>query len=244
MANFTKTAPVVRNTAIIGVSSSNANTNTTNYTNGMAGAITGKTGVYNLSNIRFYNYPPGSILLKTCRFCDDPLKYTNLGTEVVVDQLTFTNVTGQMLLMISILKRDVIYDIDGSFSLAFDGISRSSATIVHGWPHIAAFNNNTCPFPSNSSNWDGAVMCDNTITIRRVMFTNMIEHQLFNGQNMQATEIQAITDTVAANLSASEYTSVPSRITATMEPKKEKPYSWSLPFITGKIYNIWWGTGI
>ena len=87
-------------------------------------------------------------------------------------------------------------------------------------------------------------MCDNTITIRRVMFTNMIEHQLFNGQNMQATEIQAITDTVATNLSASEYTSVPSRITATMEPKKEKPYSWSLPFITGKIYNIWWGTGI
>ena len=186
-ANFTKTAPVVVNSAIIGMSDTNANSDTTNYTNGMAGAITGKTGVFNLSNIRFYNYPPGSILLKTCRFCDDPLKYTNLGTEVVLDQLTFTNVTGQILLMISILKRDVIYDLDGSLSQKFDGISRTSATIVHGWPHIAAFNNNTCPLASNSSEWDGAVMCDPSVTIRRVIFTNMIDHQLFNAQNLMAT---------------------------------------------------------
>ena len=29
-----------------------------------------------------------------------------------------------------------------------------------------------------------------------------------------------------------------------MEPMKEKPNTWSLPFITGEIYSIWWGTGI
>ena len=62
------------------MSNTNAHQNIANYTSGMAGAITGKTGVFNLSNIRFYNYPQGSIILKTCRFCDDPLKYTNLGT--------------------------------------------------------------------------------------------------------------------------------------------------------------------
>lgn len=29
-----------------------------------------------------------------------------------------------------------------------------------------------------------------------------------------------------------------------MQPKKEKPYTWAIPFITGRTYNIWWGSGI
>ena len=103
--------------------------------------------------------------------------------------------------MISILKRDVIYDTDGSFSQLFDGTSRPSATIVHGWPHITVFNNNTCPPATNPSNWDGSVMCDSTVTVRRVIFTNMQEHQLFNAQDMKATELQAITDLVSSNIS-------------------------------------------
>ena len=53
----------------------------------MAGAITGKTGRYSLSDVRFYNYPSGSVLMKTCRFCDDPLKYTNLGMYLIIKVL-------------------------------------------------------------------------------------------------------------------------------------------------------------
>jgi hypothetical protein len=29
-----------------------------------------------------------------------------------------------------------------------------------------------------------------------------------------------------------------------MDPLKEKPISYSLPYITGSTYAIWWGTGI
>lgn len=25
---------------------------------------------------------------------------------------------------------------------------------------------------------------------------------------------------------------------------KEKPNTWSLPYVTGQTYNVWWGTGI
>lgn len=71
---------MVNNSAIIGKSTGNALSNTTNYTNGMSAIITGRSGMYNLTNLRFYNYPAGSILLQTCRFCDEPLTYTNLGT--------------------------------------------------------------------------------------------------------------------------------------------------------------------
>jgi hypothetical protein len=104
----------------------------------MSGVITGRSGTWNISDISFYNYPGGSLLFQTCRLCDDPDHLTNVGTEVFVSQLSFTNVTGKMLFMIGV-KRDVIYDTDGSFSLRFDGNPQDNATIVHGWPHIAAY---------------------------------------------------------------------------------------------------------
>ena len=80
MANFTERAPVLQNSVIIGMSTNNAHSDTSNYTNNMSAIITGKTGVYNISDVRIFNYPAGSLLLQTCRFCDDKLKYTNAGT--------------------------------------------------------------------------------------------------------------------------------------------------------------------
>ena len=111
----------------------------------MSAFITGKTGRYNISNVRVYHFPSGSLVLKTCRFCDDPLKYTNLGTDVYVKQLSLTNVSGNYLKMLG-LKRCIVWDQDGSFSQAFDGSTRSSGgAIMHGWNHIKQFHQSTCP---------------------------------------------------------------------------------------------------
>lgn len=74
----------MNDSVIIGKSNTNAHTDETNYTNKMSGAITGRTGVFKLTNISFFNFPLGSILLQTSRFGDDPLKYINLGTEIIV----------------------------------------------------------------------------------------------------------------------------------------------------------------
>ena len=124
-----------------------------------------------------------------------------------MNQLTFTNVDGKMLFFIGILKRDVIYDLDGSLSQKFDGTSRTSATIVHGFPHIAAYNQAACPAPTTAANWDGAVMCDNTITIRRVMFGLLQNAQLFNNQYIKIAELSNITATTPVNTSTSLVTS-------------------------------------
>jgi hypothetical protein len=185
LANFTREPPLLNNSAVIGVSASNAHSNTTNYTSGMSAAITGRSGVTSFNDVRFYNFPAGSVLLQTCRLCDDPLKYTNLGTEVTLQKLTFSNVSGQLLFMIG-LKRDVIYDLDGSLSQLFDNATRSAATIVHGWPHIAASNPSLCPPAAAPSRWDNAVMCAPSVSVRRVFFTNLMEPQLFSAQNIQA----------------------------------------------------------
>lgn len=245
LANFTRKPPLVLDSAIIGKSQTNAASDPTNYTLGMSGLITPRSGVTNFTNIRFYSFPAGSILIQTCVLCDDPLKYTNLGTEILLKQLTLTDIAGKLLFMIG-LKRDVIYDMDGSLSLAFDSKSRSTgATIVHGFPHIANTNPDFCPPPTDATKWDGAVMCNSSTSLRRVGFTNLADHQDFQRQFMKAIELTNVTDTVPLNMSDTLYTAVPSNLQTTiMEPKFEKKYTWALPFITGRIYNIWWGTGI
>ena len=244
VANFTKEPPIIQNSVIVGMSKTNAHSDTTNYTNGlMTAATTGKSGLFKLDNIRIFNFGAGTVLIKTCRFCDDPLKFTNLGTELELSSISLTNVTGKMLFMIQ-MKRDVIYDLDGSLSNSFDGQSRASATIVHGWPHIANFNPTTCPPASVPTNWDNAVMCGPTETIRRVIFTNAVDNSLFNSIDLKATQLSAITDTVPIDLPTTNYTSVLSKFTPLKEPKEEKKQSWSLPYLTGKTYNIWWASGI
>jgi hypothetical protein len=98
-----------------------------------------------------------------------------------MEKLSFSQINGKILFMIH-MKRDVIYDLDGSLSQLFDGANRTSATIVYGFPHIANYNQATCPKSSTPENWDNAVMCGPTITIRRVLFGNIINHQLFVSQ--------------------------------------------------------------
>ena len=181
MANFTKEPPQVTNSAIIGKSTGNAHSNPVNYTKGMSAIITGRTGQYNLTNIRAYNYPAGSILIQTCSMCDDLDLYTNVGTEIFVKQWTLSQISGTMLKMIG-LKRDIIYDIDGSLSNAFDGNSRPSGTIVQSYNHIKNYKQSVCPEATTADNWDNTLMCNSSVTVRRVMFTNLVDLRLFKMQ--------------------------------------------------------------
>ena len=207
LANFTREAPTIVNSAIIGMSKTNAHSDPSNYTKGMAAAITGRSGSYNISNLRVHSFPAGSVALKTCRFCDDPLKYTNLGTEVYVKSVTFSNFSGKYLTMLG-MKKDVIFDTDGSLSQPFDSTSRVSGTIIHGFNHIKNFHQSTCPEATDPTLWDSAVMCGPTEIVRRVVFTNIINKGLFHTQNMKVTKLNHISETVSPTIAAALYTSV------------------------------------
>ena len=82
-------------------------------------------------------------------FCDDVSVYSNLGTEISVSGWTLSNVNGRMLRMIG-MKRDVIYDTDGSLSSIFDSGTRTSGTIVQGFNHISQYAGAACVQPSNT----------------------------------------------------------------------------------------------
>ena len=52
------------------------------------------------SNVGVYNYPSGSVVLKTCSHCDDPLKYTNRGNDIFVEGVSLTNISGEYVFMV------------------------------------------------------------------------------------------------------------------------------------------------
>lgn len=218
MANFTRDMPSVNNSIIIGQSQTNMANSTVNYTNGMAGAITPRSGQSNITNTRFYNYPAGSVMFKTCAFCDDSELFTNLGTELFIKNVTFTNVNGNYLFMIG-MKRDVIYDLDASLAASFDGntIGRTSATIVSNWPHIASYQQSRCVNSTSPAKWDNAIICDQTVTIRRIFITNALNLNDFNNQFIKVAQLNNIDQVLDYNTSI--FTAVQSTVNK-MEPMK------------------------
>ena len=76
------------------------------------------------------------------------------------------------------------------------------------------------------------------------MFGNLRNQQLFNNQYIKIAELANINDVTPVNATADLVTSEPDTITPLKEAKEEQKQVWGLPFITGKVYNIWWGTGI
>jgi hypothetical protein len=102
-----------------------------------------------------------------------------------------------MLYMIG-LKKDVIYDADCSFCSQFDSVSRTSATITYSFNHIASYHVDKCPAAQSPTKWDNTIMCDQTIKIRRVWFTNILPLESFRSQFMLAAELTDINQYIAA----------------------------------------------
>ncbi len=66
----------------------------------------------------------------------------------------------------------MFYDLDGSLTRnVFDSVSRISATVTYGWPHL--LQDSACVSATVPSSWDSAATCDQTVTVRQVMLANL-----------------------------------------------------------------------
>ena len=70
------------------------------------------------------------------------------------------------------LKRDVIYDEDGSLAPLFN-MTTPKASFIWGYPHIAKEELDLCN-PSDLLQLSGYLLCEEQITIRRIYFTNLM----------------------------------------------------------------------
>lgn len=175
---------------IVGVTQSNAPL----VTSASSGIITPRQGQIQLNNVRFNNYPAGTYSLETCSKCNNLLLFTNTGQEIFISNVTFTNVSGNYLKMLG-LKREIIYDSDGTFSNSFDANTRTSATVVNNFKHIAAESN--CLPTTNSSKWDTTLACDQTLKLARVRFTGLVPSSIFINIGIKVQLLSSINDTVS-----------------------------------------------
>ena len=214
------------------------------YQNGLTGVATGKTGSYNFSNVRFYSYPSGSKIFKVCSGCDSASKYNSIGTDVYINHISFSNVNATYL-NIGGIKRCLIWDTDGSFGQIFDGNARpNGGTIMYGYNHIKNFHQSACPEATTAARWDNTIYCDHTETVKRIVITNILPSRSFSGPRLKVTELANINDTTSHNISSDLYTSVTNYYSTPSKQSKEKGNAWSLPYLTGNIYNVWWGVGL
>ncbi len=139
------------------------------------------------------------------------------------------------------VKRDVIYDLDGSFSTVFDGQARTNATIVYNYPHISKQHTSHCFIPQTATSWDSSLLCDPTIKIRRVYFTNLWSNKyywnVFSNSYINIAPISNITVN-HSSLPSTEITTA--NYYYSLDALIEKSTTWSLPFVTGSKYAVWW----
>lgn len=70
------------------------------------------------------------------------------------------------------LKREVFHDLDGTLTNnVFDAVTRTSGTLTYGWPHL--LQDAACVNATDPPLWDTGAVCDSSVTVRQVMFTNL-----------------------------------------------------------------------
>lgn len=141
------------------------------------------------------------------------------------------------------LKREILYDLDGSFSTtAFDGTQRQSAAIVFNYPHLAS--DPACLPTSNTKVWDNTIACDQSVKLVRVTFNKLEPVSLFQDMGLKAQPIANHIDKVPETSTSFSQIFSYFSVSNPMDAMKSAKRTYAMPYIAGKIYNIWWHSGL
>jgi hypothetical protein len=87
---------------------------------------------------------------------------------------------------------------DGSLTnTKFNTRNVTSGTLTYGWPHL--LQNAACQSASNKTKWDNAAVCNEAVTIRQVMFGNLVEKEEFKSISIKARQINSTAEWTAQN---------------------------------------------
>ena len=234
--NYTKEAVIAKDITIVGQTQNNAEPSHLTKANGV---IMPKTSNWKMQGVSFSNFPAGTNVLKTCSKCDDSLRFVNNVVEYIVEDITFDNISGNYLFFNGAFDNQVIYDLDGSLSTVHGGSSKTSGAVVYGFPHLTG--ESACPAAIDPTIWDSSLYCDQTVTVRGAMVTNIMPSNDFKGLAMRVKQISDASEIV--DWEETIFTSIKSEF-SNMEPHGMKPFAYSLPYICGRTYSLWFQTGL
>ena len=98
-----------------------------------------------------------------------------------------------------------------------------------------------CTNPTDEDVWEDTLICNSDVPLRKVIFDNLVKKNEFKNTAMKIQLISDITEEVPEN--STDFTSIKSTMNG-KEPMTEAEFTYSVPFVAGRMYNIWWHTGI
>ena len=133
-------------------------------------------------------------------------------------------------------KRDIIIDIDGSFT-AFDS-TKAPYYLTPYYPHLLDTAKGCKRDDTESKLFGDAVICPSAASIKEIMFYLPAPGSTFNQVFMKilrVTDTKDIEQAIESDFTSSEQI-------ATWGP--DTPQAWGMPFVTNNIYNIHWARGL
>ena len=114
---------------------------------------------------------------------------------------------------------------------------QSKAVLTPNRPSLIL--DNHCYSVGNDT-WDNSIFCDETITLRGLLFTNAIPKIDFNAIDIKVYLLSDPEEDLT-NSTDPEFSDEPM---IKIKKSKDIPNSWAMPFIMGKYYNVHWKWGI
>ena len=129
---------------------------------GSVGIKTPKSDGWNMVDMKFYNFKSNMLILATCSGCS-PTGFINTPKEFTVENTYYHNISGSYL-SLGGLQRDMVHDLDGSFSASFNSNPQSSKNLLYSFSHIK--NEVGCSVADVPSLWSNAISCNMSVIFK------------------------------------------------------------------------------
>jgi len=203
---------------------------------GTSGLITSRTDGSEYTNIRFYNFPEGSTVISVGSK-NEQMTLRAVGCKNYnFSQISITNASGNYLNYIY-TRRYILHDMDGTLAGSiFDGTTRTASTITPYYPHNVI--TGKCKNATDQVKWSDSLICNSDVVVNDVQFAAAQPAAMFFGVRIFVKRL----DTDLQDYAGAD----PNTITGSWVQKTdpEQMNTWSLPFVSGYTYSVFWSTGL
>lgn len=202
--------------------------------NKVRGLITPKSDGLRVQSVTFANFEANMTPLQSCSQCQFEDFWVTGGKTSFFKDIKYVNIKGSYIYWNG-WRREIFIDQDGSLTKPIAtamGKTFTSGTVTPYFDHLN--------IPTKCHNivplWDNSSFCDNTITVRALLFTNNIPFSSFVGQSIKTALLSTPNDPDA----------IP---TYDVQPQikvkgKDYPWSWVFPYAVGRFYHVHFQQGI
>jgi len=234
MTNVSLQNVTTKKSVIVGFSSGNA-ADLNNLKN-TRGIITPRTDGLRVDDITFANFGPQMTPLQSCSKCEHRLFHVSGGKTTFFNNVKFTNIQGNYIFW-NLYRREIFIDEDGSLTVPIKtALSLPNGTFGGITPYFDHLR-----IPGRCFNitakWDNSTYCDQTITLRSVLFSNADPYSDFVGQNLRTYRLTNLTDF----RNPPTFEVVQQIIIKVTQDIKN---SWAYPYAVGQNYGAHFSQGI